>query len=572
MLAESQEESRMTADGSDRVRKNTFFFALLVILMLTSLRLVHLEADTPSDLTKDSKGIYVDEGYKTLSPRNLALFGDTKWHPGDDFPGWMDPGTSNPRYRYSPLTQWPFYLAFRILGPHLGSVRLVSVLLFALFLVGFVYATAKSYSRGLLILGLVLLGLQSSLFFYSRLALFVTPVVVCLYWMLFLIRRLEPRPFHLTFAVILVSSIVMTFGVRSSAPVYLAPAVLGVLTSWWIKNSKTDAKRIWTLAGLAAIGIILLASLSYPIWGHRIFKIITYKNVLSNNLLNPLYAASTAVVVAGFLCALHVLLTQPLRYLAHSYRACLLAIVLLGPIPLSIFTYQPLRYYIPFLPAFLLLIFEWIQTRAWQHKIPDRVPWAVTTLCLGILMGVVCCVAHGINEQVLKNLDLVLGNQPGLSRGAMLTYIMPLSIPIGLCLWIFKRRLFQGKAIAGIIACSLLFTTLRDISSIGKFFTYPSYRSREISAALREIVPEGGTIGGDWAPFFALGTDLKALFINRNFNKPSRTSTLQADYFLFCETDENLELMHDFEDIVVEPPVYVSSYMEFRVALHRLKW
>lgn len=57
--------------------------ALALAVALALLRLVHLTADTPYGLTEPTAGIYVDEGYKTLSPRNLILYGRTHWNDAD---------------------------------------------------------------------------------------------------------------------------------------------------------------------------------------------------------------------------------------------------------------------------------------------------------------------------------------------------------------------------------------------------------------------------------------------------------------------------------------------------------
>ena len=73
---------------------------------LALLRLIHLGADTPSEFSR-SAGPYVDEGYKTLSPRNLVLFGTTHWNSEDTYRGWM---------KDSPITQWSYYASFRLFG------------------------------------------------------------------------------------------------------------------------------------------------------------------------------------------------------------------------------------------------------------------------------------------------------------------------------------------------------------------------------------------------------------------------------------------------------------------------
>ena len=121
-----------------------------LVLLLVLLRLIHLGADTPPYLS-GSDGLYVDEGYKTLSPRNLVLFGTTHWSPVDRYEGWMSS---------SPITQWSYYASFRLFGVDLEAARYVTVLFFAVFLFGFVLAMRRRYSGALLLGGLALLGLE----------------------------------------------------------------------------------------------------------------------------------------------------------------------------------------------------------------------------------------------------------------------------------------------------------------------------------------------------------------------------------------------------------------------------
>src|SRR5512132_2766522 len=71
-----------------------------LLFLLCGLRFLDLGADTPIWAKSYSMGDYVDEGYKTLSARNLVLFGQTHWHPLDNYPGWM---------KASPVTNWSYY-------------------------------------------------------------------------------------------------------------------------------------------------------------------------------------------------------------------------------------------------------------------------------------------------------------------------------------------------------------------------------------------------------------------------------------------------------------------------------
>ena len=111
----------------------------LSLLALVGLRLVHLEADNPSGMQSGSMAPFVDEGYKTLGPRNLVLFGHTHWNSQDTYPTWM---------KRSPLTQWLFVGSFHLLGARVGSARIVTILLFAVFLGGFVLAMRRRSRNG----------------------------------------------------------------------------------------------------------------------------------------------------------------------------------------------------------------------------------------------------------------------------------------------------------------------------------------------------------------------------------------------------------------------------------------
>ena len=96
-----------------------------ILLATTALRTIHLDAD-PVPWYTGEVGYQIDEGYKTLSPRNLYLYGDTHWNPADQYSGWMV---------RSAITQWPYYWAFKSLGLDLSSARTVSIIYAVIFLI-----------------------------------------------------------------------------------------------------------------------------------------------------------------------------------------------------------------------------------------------------------------------------------------------------------------------------------------------------------------------------------------------------------------------------------------------------
>ncbi len=138
-------ESMTSTSTHGRKAKRLSIAGFLIVMALIALRLVHLGADPPDSLWTQSLGPFVDEGYKTLDARNLALFGQTHWNDQDDYPGWL------PR---SPITQVSFLAAFRILGQEIVSARVVTVLWFLLILLIYLWAISDSYGPWITLLGL----------------------------------------------------------------------------------------------------------------------------------------------------------------------------------------------------------------------------------------------------------------------------------------------------------------------------------------------------------------------------------------------------------------------------------
>jgi hypothetical protein len=95
--------------------KNAYrtIFLLCLIGGFGVFHLFFINADTPASLTYGA-GTYCDEGYKTLSARNMVLFGDTHWTELDEYAGWV---------KGSPVTFYFNYLMFNVFGVFLGFCK-----------------------------------------------------------------------------------------------------------------------------------------------------------------------------------------------------------------------------------------------------------------------------------------------------------------------------------------------------------------------------------------------------------------------------------------------------------------
>jgi len=211
-----------SAMGTTGWNRYPILLCILLILLLSSLRLVHLEADTPDAIQSTSMGLYVDEGYKTLSPRNLILFGHTHWHPEDDYHGWME---------MSPITNWSYYASFRVFGVRVGSARVVTILAFFLFISAYALTTFGHYPARIFFLGLIMLGLENTLFFFSRIALFELPLILFLYLSIFALRIWGSRRPLLSLFILTAGGLFTCFFVKLSALAYFLPALLP-----WVKS------------------------------------------------------------------------------------------------------------------------------------------------------------------------------------------------------------------------------------------------------------------------------------------------------------------------------------------------
>ena len=518
-----------------------------VILALCALRLVHLEADVPRDLTTWSVGIFVDEGYKTLDARNLVLFGTPNWNPGDDYPGWRN---------QSPLTHWAYYFSFLALGQHLGSARVVSVLCCAALLAAFAATMWRRYSTGVLLLGLLLLGTGHVLFFFSRIALLEYPLTLVLCLALFVLARTEKSLSMRAVLFFALAAGVATFGIKRSAPIYFAPVGLGLLVASLVGTA--GQRRPRSLGLLAGVLVTLLGLTLWLAGNLRLPALEFGPHHLAGSLIwSTLMRSSGPLYALGLGCALHALLVDPRRYLGHPYRASLLALILLGPLTISIFTYQPLRYHTPLLPAYVLLVAEWFHLRTWEAPRPERVPlWAVPPL-LALLCWWFACVLFSLHRFVLTPLFWpAWALTDAVSTSTLLTAAV---LFFALALWGGCWLLVGRRALISMVLL-IAAASARDAYVIGKFFKAPEEQYLEISSWIEEHIDPAHSIAGDWAPMLTLGTHVRSLYMNPVVNQPARIRMIRPDYLLLMggwPVDRRLARLGT---ALPQPAVYESSY------------
>jgi 4-amino-4-deoxy-L-arabinose transferase-like glycosyltransferase len=159
--------------------------AVMLVLLFTGMRLVHINADAPQNLTI-SAASYTDEGFKTYDARNYALFGDWKWTPEDEYDGWAGK---------SPLTALPYAWIFRHFGVSYASIRALSVLYAAITMILLFVFLVRNYGRLTGLIGLILFGTNYFTAMFNRLGMFESHLIC--YIMLCILGFSEAfRPFR----------------------------------------------------------------------------------------------------------------------------------------------------------------------------------------------------------------------------------------------------------------------------------------------------------------------------------------------------------------------------------------
>ncbi|HVS64870.1 MAG TPA: hypothetical protein VMT85_15355 [Thermoanaerobaculia bacterium] len=541
---------------------------LLVVLACTGLRLVHLEADTPIGVGTGSMGLYIDEGYKTLDARNTVLFGTQRWHPQDRYHGWRGA---------SPLTHWPFVASFRILGVELGSARLVSILYFLLFLLLYAFVGARERPMAHRLAGLLLLTVSYVLFFFSRVALIEVAITTASYGALFLLRSPRMRRPELAFLLVCVLAAVATFDIKRSALLYFVPIVTGLVVAAALDDRWAGLARRWAPAAFAFL--LLVAYLARAAWTWRIelAPAASFRKLFLNPMTTsrtPDAEASVLLVCLGLLCALHLLALRPREVLSDPYRCALLAMALLAPALLALFAYTPLRYYVPILPAYVLLFLEWwwLEPWTWTRRSDSLLAHA---LGLPLLVAWIFLAGLAFDELVLYQLPLRLGDTPGISVTVFYRIFLPVATVAALALWPVRERFFASRLAPAAVALLLVLTVARDLWMVGRFLGAPSYESREIGRSLEEIVGTSASIGGDIAPFFALGTRMRALVVAPHSNSLEENPELEFDFFQFSETNEGRatrQILEERSGVTIGPALYESEYAGRAISLHRVRW
>ncbi|MBB5716872.1 hypothetical protein FHS94_003744 [Sphingomonas aerophila] len=540
-------------------RSSMLVLCLVALAAIVLLRWVALDSDVPTSIPDRSAATWADEGYKTLAARNLLMFGNEHWNSADRYSGWM---------KQSPVTQLSFLTAFKIGGQGIAQARWVAAVCFGLFLAGFMALLWKVYGPQLTLLGAMALSANYNLFIYSRLALFEIFIIVVLYVPLFALRRWQAPPGLAALVALGFAALAATFSIKASALLYFGPGLLGIGVAW-------VAGRQVAVSGKAALGLALglvialaLASVTRHIWQSRLD--VSAVGTVISALDNPLIVGGNVALSLAMLCAGDLLVFRRRALLNSSYSAALVGMVLLGPLIVGMFSYHPLRYWIPLLPVAILLPVEWlaIVRSPARPGYGERTPVALATTAIGgvaILIGVYWLIASAVRGWAL----------PGLALSIDRKFLLLTALALAAAAWSRRHALMDGRVLGGLATFLMVLSVPLGLASVADLVLRPIRERNLVAQAMASELPHGASAAGDWAPELALGTAVPALYLGGSGNEVERVPVLKPDAFIHSGTsfdDATLAALKGRRDVGLSLPVDLGHYAGRSIRLYRLNY
>ena len=536
-------------------------FALVTAALLAG-RVVHLGADVPPWYLPNDSGFILDDGYKTLSARNVAEFGATHWHPDDRYAGWS---------AKSPLTHWSYVLAFEIGGTRVSSPRSVVVLFFTMTVAAFVITFRRVYPPWAILFGVLLLSLEPTLYHFSRTALFEVTLSFFTCLGLFSLYVLRNRGTFLPVTAIGIFGALGTLLVKPSGLIYVAPALFAVPLGAFVTHGIDRRKALVLVGSLAGVTVLLL--LNQNAWKYRLA--LDEIALVPRKLLTSGPSEFTPVVVlAALLCLAHGLATRPAQYLSDRYRLALVSILLGVPLLLALFQDLFPRYYVAMIAVAPLLVADHFGRGAWRWTREERTPvWS--RLAVGAVSVLVVWYAlRAANHVVLERLPFDIGDTPGVLAVTMYRYFAPVAIvsfAIGATMtsWLGRPRFFRP-----VLALALFVFLVLGIGTQVRTVTAPTYDAQRIRERIVEITDPEATFIGCWAPLLTLGTERRVLFATDWLNPPEVFGELGVDYFLWVDAwydRMNLATLRELGHPALGPPVPLGRMRGKEVVLYPLR-
>jgi len=328
---------------------------ILVFAFLFGLRLIHLGADPPVDLSI-SMGYYGDPGGYVANARNKVVFGEwilDEWN-----------------FMFiSPLPHYMNYAVFRIFGPGIAQMNAVPALFSCGLLLLFYFLSRTLMPFWPALAGVLLLGMTYPFVMFSRIGVrAVEMVFFCVLALWFLTDRKVPNARRLALAG---AAAFLGFTVKGTFLLVLPALVLGIAATTFFQSGRSLKAPLSSLAvfglGMAAVAAAWFLLLFLP--NKELYLAFGSENyswlaptrlhaVLENFWNRPLFYFMTSPVATvlsglGFLAVCFRWLATPKKIsIAEGAAAVWFAS---NMVYFSVIYYRPARHFIPLIVAMAFL-------------------------------------------------------------------------------------------------------------------------------------------------------------------------------------------------------------------------
>jgi len=530
--------------------KPPFLYILLGIIILLGayLRLPHLNADPPQDLSW-SLSPYTDEGAIVVNARDKVLFGEWKM---DDFF----------RMGISSLLSFGYFLIFKIFGIGFVQMRILPVVLSLGTLLLVFFILKREGSPRAAIFSSFFLAIAYIYVMHNRLALEETSLLFFLFLSLFFVQLGKDKKTYF-----IVGGLVFTLAVlfiKISGLFFFPIIILEILRWGWIEKEGGKGKMIKNLFcfGLGIIGgMVIWLSLVLLPYKTAVIEYIQagtlrsaaghvenlgafLTNLITLGVSDKLFPRMFFIFVFSFLYILYWLknLKEKIRTKTSMEFVCISWLVL-GMLFLSYPNYHPIRYQLILVPPLCILAGLFLEKIIETQKL--RISGSINLFSLilqfCILVVFIYSFYYSVIIYILVHYQSFYGTVSSFSsdpdswfRGALeliqnysllvkRSIILSLLI-IGVLIGLSQiRKLKQGfifpKSLkylfVGLMLFLIIFSDLKQYSVWSGNLTYDLL---DISKDLSSL-PKGSIIAGPWAATLSLETPHYAIMMQDFANK-----------------------------------------------------
>ena len=479
---------------------------LAIAVLAALLRGLYPTADPPWRTTVGV--VWHDEGAWTHNARNRALWGT--WRTDD----W------NPLY-VAPVFTGLEYAAFAAFGVGTWQARVVPMTLGVIAVVALGCGVARVGGRRAGLAAAILLATNYVGAMYDRAAIMEGPMAAAIVVSWWAFAKAQDRPAWGAAAGV---AAIAAYFIKAAAVFFVGAIGLTALVAIALPGVAGDRRRaagLWTLAGLAAAGVLALALFVGPEWSEYRFynwqMSVTRKpsydaQALLNRLswfpvLHDVLSRMWIVVALG----LAAFVARALDWVRRPPAEQLLALwVGVGVVELLLHDVGNERRFVFLIPAFtalaaLALAADRAIVPAWLPPLRGWQRLAVVPLAL---------YAAYVVAGSLVRLAFLYEVRPAVRTGAALALAAA-----GLA-WLFRHRLTAAVRRPWTPAAAVILVAILALGGLGQFVQFAagrSYKNVEASRELGRRLPPGTAVHGKLANGLALENRIRPIFVGRNF-------------------------------------------------------